>query len=219
MQGDRDHQATSGIVIEPFDPGRHDRSGFSCGTVRLDNFLRFSVRRQQKDDFTRVFVAAAEGAPKVLGYFAVNAHAIAIDELGTDRPRRAPRTGSIPALYLSMIAVDCIWQGKELGSVLAIDALGRDRSVAGEVGLGGLGFRYGSLKVVLLGRMGCRLVPDSSDFPANRARSTPNQSGEQQRTALEVTWRQRHTTLPTENWLQLAGAIEAEPDPLETMDP
>ena len=130
MRGDRDRQATSGIVIEPFDPGRHDRSDFSCGTVRLDNFLRFSAKRQQKDDFTRVYVAVAEGAPKVLGYYAVNAHAIAIDDLGADRPRRAPRAGSIPALYLSMIAVDRIWQGKGLGSDLAIDALGRARSVA-----------------------------------------------------------------------------------------
>ena len=65
----------------------------------------------------------------------MNAHAIAIDDLGADRPRRAPRAGSIPALYLSMIAVDRIWQGKGLGSDLAIDALGRARSVAVKVGL------------------------------------------------------------------------------------
>ena len=135
MQGDRDRLAASGIVIEPFDPGRHDRSGFSCGTDRLDNFLRFSARKQQKDDFTRVFVAVGEGSSGVLGYYALNAHAVAIDELGEDRPRRAPRTGSIPALYLSMIAVDRSWQGKGLGSDLAIDALSRARSVAGEVGL------------------------------------------------------------------------------------
>ncbi|MCY4463546.1 MAG: GNAT family N-acetyltransferase [Albidovulum sp.] len=60
---------------------------------------------------------------------------MATDDLGADRPRRAPRTGSVPALYLSMIAVDRSWQGKGLGSDLAIDALGRARDVAGEVGL------------------------------------------------------------------------------------
>lgn len=38
------------------------------------------------------------------------------------------------------------------------------------------------------------------------------------RTALEATWRQRHASLPTENWLQRAGAIEAESDPLTAMD-
>ena len=135
MQGKWEREATTRIVIEPFDPGRHERSGFSCGTERLDNFLRFSARKQQKDDFTRVFVAVEEDSPGVLGYYALNAHAVATGELGADCPQRAPNTGSIPALYLSMIAVDRSWQGKGLGSDLAVDALGRARNVAGEVGL------------------------------------------------------------------------------------
>ena len=135
MRGEEDREASTRIVIEPFDPGRHERSGFSCGTERLDNFLRFSARKRQKDDFTRVFVAVAEGSPKVLGHYALNAHAVATGELGADRPRRAPNTGSIPALYLSMIAVDRSRQGEGLGSDLAVDALGRARNVAGEVGL------------------------------------------------------------------------------------
>ena len=135
MQGDDERTIIPEIVIEPFDPGRHDRSGFSCGTDRLDNFLRFTARKQQKDDFTRVFVAVAEGSPEILGYYALNAHAVATSDLRADRPRRAPRTGSIPALYLSMIAVDRSQQGKGLGSDLAIDALGRARNVAGEIGL------------------------------------------------------------------------------------
>ena len=60
---------------------------------------------------------------------------MATEELGADRPRRVPRTGSIPALYLSMIAVDGRRQGKGLGSDLAVDALGRALNVASEVGL------------------------------------------------------------------------------------
>lgn len=135
MQGDDERTVVPAIVIEPFDPGRHDRSGFSCGTDRLDNFLRFTARKRQKDDFTRVFVAVAQGSPEILGYYALNAHAVATSDLGQDRPRRVPDTGSIPALYLSMIAVDRRQQGKGLGSDLAVDALGRARNVAGEVGL------------------------------------------------------------------------------------
>ncbi len=61
MQGDGDRDAASRIVIEPFDPARHHRSGFSRGTERLDSFLRFSARKQQKEDFTSVFVAVATG--------------------------------------------------------------------------------------------------------------------------------------------------------------
>lgn len=80
----------SGIVVEPFDSGRHDRSGFSCGTDRLDSFLRFSARKQQKDKFTRVFVAVAADSRKVLGYHALKALAVQTDDLGADRSRRAP---------------------------------------------------------------------------------------------------------------------------------
>ena len=135
MTGDDEGPSVPRIVIEPFDPGRHDRSGFSCGTDRLDNFLMLSARKQQKDDFTRVFVAVAEGSSEVLGYYALNTHAVATEEPGTDRPRRVPRTGNIPALYLSMIAVDERRQGMGLGSDLAVDALERALNVAGEVGL------------------------------------------------------------------------------------
>ena len=80
-------------------------------------------------------MAVADGSPEVLGYYALNAHSVATEELGADSPRRAPRTGSIPALYLSMIAVDERRQGKGLASDLAVDALGRALNVAGEVGL------------------------------------------------------------------------------------
>ena len=69
MQGDRDRPAASGIVIEPFASRPARPVGvLSCGTGRLDNFLRFSARKQQKDDFTRVFVAVGEGSSGVLGY-------------------------------------------------------------------------------------------------------------------------------------------------------
>ena len=135
MRGERDRPGACAIVIEPFDPARHDRPGLSCGADRLDNFLRLSARKQQKDDFTRVFVAVAQGSPRVLGYYALNAHAVATDDLEADRPRWAPRTGSIPALHLSMIAVERNRQGQGLGSDLAVDALGRALGVARDVGL------------------------------------------------------------------------------------
>ena len=123
------------ISIEPFDPARHERIGFSCGVARLDNFLRLSARKQQKDDFTRVFVAVVEGSDRIPGYYALNTHAVGIAELGRKRPRRAPGRASLPALYLSMIAADKNQQGKGLGTDLLIDALLRACRVSKEVGL------------------------------------------------------------------------------------
>ncbi|MXW74328.1 MAG: GNAT family N-acetyltransferase [Gammaproteobacteria bacterium] len=123
------------LSIEPFEPGRHERAEFSCGVARLDNFLRLSARKQQKDDFTRAFVAVAEGSPTILGYYALNTHAVGIAELGRSRPRRVPGRASLPAVYLSMIAVDKSQQGSGLGTDLLIDALLRACRVSMEVGL------------------------------------------------------------------------------------
>ena len=86
---------------------------------RLNKFLRLSAGKHQKDNVTRVFVAVAEGSSEVLGYYALNAHSVATEEFGEDSPKRAPRTGSIPALYLSMIEVDGRRQGKEHWTGLA----------------------------------------------------------------------------------------------------
>ncbi len=107
-----DPENRSRVFIEPFEPGHHERAEFSCGVARLDNFLRFSARKRQKDDFTRVFVAVAEGISRILGYYALNTHAVGIAELGRFRPARAPNRTSLPSLYLSMIAVDEREQGK-----------------------------------------------------------------------------------------------------------
>ncbi len=44
------------LRIERFDPSRHARADFECGVVRLNNCLKLSGKKQQKDDMTRVYV-------------------------------------------------------------------------------------------------------------------------------------------------------------------
>ena len=39
------------VDIEPFDPVRHDRTVFSCGSDRVDNYLKRTAKKHQKDDF------------------------------------------------------------------------------------------------------------------------------------------------------------------------
>ena len=123
------------IAIEPLDPAKHDRAGFTCGIDRLDNFLHRTARKQQAADFTRVWVAT-EGGSTILGYYALNAHTLAVDD---DPPRKlarhAPRSGGIPAIYLSMIAVDERHQGRGLGRILLADALNRAARAGEQVGV------------------------------------------------------------------------------------
>ncbi len=127
------------IDIEPFDPARHDRTSFSCGIDRLDNYLRLSARKHQEGDFARVFVAVAPGGSAVLGYYALNAHSVEAQDLPQRLIKHAPRRdgvpASVPAAYLSMIAVDQASQGNGLGVILLADALKRLIPLSDEIGL------------------------------------------------------------------------------------
>ena len=88
------------ISITPLDPEKHDRASFSCGTVRLDNFLKRSARKHQSGDFTRVWVATEGGQDEIPGYYALNAHSLEGEGLPSSLTKHAPRSGSIPTAYL-----------------------------------------------------------------------------------------------------------------------
>ena len=132
---DDERTDSSGLLIEPLDTDRHDRAGFSCGVARLDNFLKRTARKHQTADFTRVWVATPADRPSIAGYYALNAHSLEIQDLPQTLARGAPRSGAIPAIYLSMIAVDLRQQGRGVGRFLLVDALLRAESAARDVGL------------------------------------------------------------------------------------
>lgn len=108
---------TGSLRIESFDPARHARAGFSCGVERLDNYLKLSARKQQKDDMTRVYVAVEDGDTTILGYHAINLGMMNVDAL-TRRPRGAPDHGELPVLFLGQVAVSETTQGQGIGSIL-----------------------------------------------------------------------------------------------------
>lgn len=124
------------VRIEPFDPAQHDRTAFSCGAARIDNFLRRTAKKHQKGGFTRVWVAVrGEGDVAVLGFYALNAHSIEAEGLPEKLTKHAPRHGRVPAIYLSMFGVDRKVQKHGLGRVLLADALNRAATVSRQIGL------------------------------------------------------------------------------------
>ena len=123
------------ISITPLDPEKHDRASFSCGTARLDNFLKRSARKHQSGDFTRVWVATEDGRDEILGYYALNAHSLEGEDLPPSLTKHAPRSGSIPTIYLSMIAVDRRHQGRGIGRILLGNALKRAAAASDHIGL------------------------------------------------------------------------------------
>ena len=103
--------------IEHFDPARHDRADFDCGVGRLNNYLKLSAKKQQKDDMTRVYVIVEDESSRILGYHAINLGMLNVDRLKRP-PRGAPDHGEIPVLFLGQVAVDKTQQGRGLGGIL-----------------------------------------------------------------------------------------------------
>lgn len=126
--------AAGTYTIEPLDPARHDRAGFSCGVEQVDNFLKRTANKLASADNLRVFVMT-EGGAEVMGFYALNAHAVDYTDLPARFSRTRPGHGSIPAAYLSMIGVDRRYAGRGLGGDLLVDALMRVVLAAESIGI------------------------------------------------------------------------------------
>ena len=122
------------VVIEPLDRKRHDRAVFSCGEARIDNYIAKTAAKHQDENVTRVRVACFDGNPSILGFYALNSHAIDVSTLPNEARKRLPHYPTAPAVYLSMIAVHVDHQGKGLGQLLLANALKRIQKVADEIG-------------------------------------------------------------------------------------
>jgi len=122
------------LIIEAFDPALHDRASFSCGVEQVDNFFRRTANKLASADNLRVFVLATE-AHEVIGFYAVNAHAVDYENLPASFARTRLGHGSIPAAYISMMGVDVRYGGKGYGGYLLADALKRLAAVADNLGV------------------------------------------------------------------------------------
>lgn len=123
------------IRIEPLDRKKHDRAAFSCGEERLDNFLKSMAARQQDGDHTRVYVACLDAGRGIAGFYALNSHAIDASTLPFEQRKKLPSYPTIPAIYLSVVAVGRDHQGKGLGKLLLADAFKRCVAVADQIGV------------------------------------------------------------------------------------
>ncbi len=121
-------------IIEPFDPGRHDRAAFSCGVEQVDNYFQKTANKLAKADNVRLYVMVdPEGS--VTGFYALNAHAVQFTDLPAKFARTRPSHGNIPAAYISMIGRDTKLSGGGFGGDLLADALRRIAVAADAIGV------------------------------------------------------------------------------------
>ncbi len=125
---------SAGSVIEPFDPSKHDRTVFSCGVEQVDNYFQKTANKLAKADNVRLFVmSTSEGS--VIGFYALNAHAVHYGDLPSKFARTRPAHGNIPAAYISMIGRDQNFRGGGYGGDLLVDALRRIAAAADAIGM------------------------------------------------------------------------------------
>jgi GNAT superfamily N-acetyltransferase len=125
----RQGAVSSDLIIEPLNSA-HDREAFSCGVIALDRYFREQASQDVKRRIGNCFVAVDRNDGVVAGYYTLAASSIPLDALPEDSARRLPRYSVLPATLVGRLAVDSRYQGRQIGSVLLIDALHRSLQAA-----------------------------------------------------------------------------------------
>lgn len=123
-----------GVTIEPFDATRHDRSSFTCGVERIDDFLKITASKYMGSDSGRIYAAVERAGGRLVGFYALGPHAIDASSLEEDMRRRTPNFDRIPAFLLSMIAAHVDVGNRGVGGFLLADALRRCLRASDEIG-------------------------------------------------------------------------------------
>jgi predicted GNAT family N-acyltransferase len=120
-------------VIEPFGK-QHERAGFSCGIVALDDFLHTRVSQYEKRGLGKTFVAVPKVAKNILGYYTLAAGSVNFEHLPPVASSKLPKH-PIPVVLLARLAVDLSAQGMRLGEGLLLDALQRSLDLSSSLGV------------------------------------------------------------------------------------
>lgn len=122
------------LRIEPLDRARHDRSAFASGEPRIDAYFRTRAAGLMDVEATRVWVACLDGTATVIGYFALNAHAIDASAIPATLRKRLPAHHPIGATFLSNIGTATAYQRRGVGGFLLAEAFAKCLQAADVVG-------------------------------------------------------------------------------------
>lgn len=104
---------------------KHNRKGFNCGKVPLDNYIKTQVNQDIKRRLAACFVVVNE-KDEVKGYYTLSNDAILMEDAPDDVKSKMPKGyGNLPVTLLGRLAVDEKSKGQGLGEQLLIDALKR----------------------------------------------------------------------------------------------
>ncbi len=108
-------------TIEPLDPSKHDRGGFSCGKAPLDRFLREQADQERRRGVSQTYVLA--NGREILGFYSLAATSVDLSLVPPEIGKKLPRYPVVPAILLGRLAVDARCAGQGRGEHLLADAL------------------------------------------------------------------------------------------------
>lgn len=121
------------LKIEPLGP-RHDRGGFDCGSVELNDYLKKTARQHVEKGLSKTFVLADDGAPeRVLGFLTLAICEVQAQALPPKLAKKYPQ--HVPAAKLARLAVAKDRQREGLGRLMMVHALQQAIRVSDSVGL------------------------------------------------------------------------------------
>ena len=115
----------------------HDRTGFDCGVVELNAFLKSTARQHGDKGISRTFVLTDHDSPVIMGFFTLTLCEVVAVKLPIGYARKYPQHG-LPAVRLARLAVSIKHQGKRYGELLLAEAVHRTALIAEQAGAIGL---------------------------------------------------------------------------------
>lgn len=122
------------LRIEPLNRALHDRAAFWSGEPRIDTYLQNRAAGLMDVEGTVVWVACLDDTPEIVGFYAMNAHAIDAGAIPKPLRRKLPTQHPIGATFLSNMGTSREFQGRGIGSLLLADAFANAAHAADIVG-------------------------------------------------------------------------------------
>lgn len=110
---------------QPLDAARHDRAGFNCGVLALDDYLKLLALQHAKKGIAVVRVLVDTARPEeILGYYTLGAAQIDVAALDEKTKKQLPRF-PVPCFRMGRLACSTAHQGKGIGRMLVGLAVAR----------------------------------------------------------------------------------------------
>lgn len=112
----------------------HDRKGFDCGELALNDFLQTLARQQQEKGISKTFVLVDTERPEtILGYFSLVACEVVNEDLPAELAKKYPLRA--PGAKLARLAVDRRCQRRGYGQIMLMEAMRKTLRVAENIGI------------------------------------------------------------------------------------